>query len=89
MKTYLKLLFSIAPTFSLVLLFFMISNDTPIPNWLILVSNILLLAQTIWLYRKMSELGIPKDKKLLYTFLLVCILPFHYVLVWVILDDKS
>lgn len=89
MKTDLKILISIAPTISLVLFYMMISNYTLIQGWHVIVANIILLAQTVWLFKKMSKMGIPRDKKLLYTFLLVCILPFHYVLVWGILKDTK
>lgn len=85
-----KFLYTIAPTITLVIMIVMINYPFGvIEGWHVFLSNILLLIQTIFLYKEMGKADFSKDKKVLYTILLITILPFHYILVWGILGKEN
>jgi hypothetical protein len=82
-----KLLFSIIPSIAVSLLIIItIYPFGVISSWHVFGINLLLVVQAILLYKKMKENKFPKEKLLLYTILMISILPFQYILIWEILD---
>jgi hypothetical protein len=85
-----KIALSIVPSISIILFFIIINHPIGIiSGWHVLISNFLLLIQTIFLYRKMKLTKISKETRILYTVFLITILPFHFVLIWKILPKSK
>lgn len=85
-----KILLSIIPTLVLLLMVSYIMEGLITLNvYVAILSNILLLIQTIYLYKMMVKNNIVRNDRLFYTFLLVSFLPFHYILIWRIIDKNG
>lgn len=85
-----KIFYSIAPLVVILLLFLHFFTLEGILNiYTFAFVNVMLIIQTILLYLEMGELNMTSEKKSLYTLILISFLPFHFILVWILLDKKN
>jgi phosphatidylserine synthase len=83
-----QLLYSVIPSAAVVLFLILLLNPFGvITGWHVLGINLLLLVQAILLYRKMKAKGLQKDKLILYSVLMIFILPFQFIIIWHILGE--
>lgn len=85
-----KILYSIFPSFLFIsIILILMGVDIMFSEFQFNILNVLYLVQLILLFVEMNKNKIPISKRILYIFLLIIILPFHYVLIWYLMDKKS
>jgi hypothetical protein len=82
-----KIIFSIIPLVSILIIFSIIFYPiVGIKGWHLALSNLLVLTQIIFLYYEFKKLQINRDKILLYTIISVIFLPSQLYIIWCKLD---
>ncbi|MEZ4960977.1 MAG: hypothetical protein R2830_14225 [Saprospiraceae bacterium] len=84
-----KILYSVVPTIVIILTVIHLSRPAGIFNLTFFIAiNAAVLVQVALLFREMKINRIEVGRRILYIFLLISFLPFHYILIWGILKEK-
>lgn len=85
-----KLVYSIIPSVVVaVIIAHLMTFGGILEIWHVIALNILLLCQVILLYNEMGKTKLTLSSKVLYTLILVSFLPFHYILIWGIMEREK
>ncbi|RMG78835.1 MAG: hypothetical protein D6714_17365 [Bacteroidetes bacterium] len=85
-----RILYSVIPTIAVVVLILQFSTvNWNLSFWHVIGLNLLLVLQTVLLYKEMGRYEIHRERKILYVAILMMFLPFHYILVWLLLKKDT